>query len=555
LGGKCIPQLMNTAAILILALLTAAQVERGTIRGEVHDAAGKPIAGARVDIENGSPFFSKAPYSGYLDCNKVAVTDENGRFEFTDLDPAMQFQLLSTAVGKKTTHSEWVQSSSSPVTIELCDGPANVPAARTIVGQIVDSSGMWAAHALVRPVGAKKKGNPNLWPGKVPDVDAATTDDEGTFKLFLPDDYEWLNLEIKGADSAGVEAGEIRPGTERKHRIYLRDGARVVGRVVHDGKPVAGQRVAVSQIQRGSGGRFIRAVAALTDRDGRFEFTHLPSIQPYVIFSPVALGEFPLVLATKRFNVGADGDAFDLGALDLVPSLRLTGRIVLPTGIELPPHSRLTLQRDPVWDLVSVDIQPDGAFNLAGLPPDTYEIHLAADNMEIDAAKMTYQIISYRNQMPNQFGIGITQNKDGLHIPVKIKTEPKPDEKAPGAQQGDVLFNQSLSGIVVAPNGAPVVGIRVVASPQAPVAGAVSPITKTGTDGAFLFGNLPAVPIELRVYSQQNEIDNGLQKRIRYMARAYPDIGQHDILIFYDASLNFSIEEIEPRPVESNGNK
>src|SRR4029079_1898646 len=136
---------------------------------------------------------------------------------------------------------------------------------------------------------------------------------------------------------------------------------------------------------------------------------------------------------------------------------------VLPLGVELPPHSRLTLQRDPAWDLVSVDIQPDGTFTLGGLPPDTYEFHLAADNLEIDAAKMTNQIISYRNQIPNQFGVALTQNKEGLHIPAKIKSEPKPDDKASGAPQGDVLFNQSLSGIVVEPNGSPVAGIQVYA--------------------------------------------------------------------------------------------
>jgi hypothetical protein len=227
----------------------------------------------------------------------------------------------------------------------------------------------------------------------------------------------------------------------------------------------------------------------------------------------------------------------------------------LPPGQELPPRSRLTLQRDPAWDLVSVDIQPDGAFNLTGLPPDTYEVHLATDKLEIDAAKMTYQIISYRNQMPNQFGIAITQNKEGLHIPAKIMTATNPDDKASGAPQGDVLFNQSLSGIVVAPNGAPVAGISVIAWPLAVVAGAVRPSTITRDDGSFRFENLPAVPIELRVYGKQNEFDDGRLKRIRYMARAYPEIEQHDILVFYDATLNFPIEEIEPRPVESNGNK
>ena len=74
-----------------------------------------------------------------------------------------------------------------------------------------------------------------------------------------------------------------------------------------EGKPAAGLRIAVVQMDRGTSNHFINAVEAVTDDGGRFEFDHLPASQPYAIFTPLSGKDAGPVVTTKKFTVPADG--------------------------------------------------------------------------------------------------------------------------------------------------------------------------------------------------------------------------------------------------------
>jgi hypothetical protein len=85
--------------------------------------------------------------------------------------------------------------------------------------------------------------------------------------------------------------------------------------------------------------------------------------------------------------------------------------------MSLPANARMTISRDPAWDLISVDIAADGSFEIGSLPPETYEIRLAATGLEFDTDRLKYQPL--RNK---SFGIYLGQSKDDLRIPLKAAT-------------------------------------------------------------------------------------------------------------------------------------
>jgi len=128
------------------------------------------------------------------------------------------------------------------------------------------------------------------------------------------------------------------------------------------------------------------------------------------------VGEEPqdLVLTTKRFTVPNDRQERDLGDLTLVPAMQISGQLQLAAGQQAPAHARLTISRDPAWDLISVPIATDGRFQIRGLPSETYTLGLAADNLQIESARLKYQSLGN-----NQFGIRLKASLDSLVIPLQ----------------------------------------------------------------------------------------------------------------------------------------
>jgi hypothetical protein len=172
--------------------------------------------------------------------------------------------------------------------------------------------------------------------------------------------------------------------------------------------------VAVVQLKRGAGGHFIQAVHDTTDEQGEFVFEYLPPDQAYAIFTPIPGNDSGYVLTTKRFAAYGNHKKRDLGTLAVIPALRLAGRLRLPPGHAAPANARLSLGRDPAWDLVAVNIESDGRFAIGGLPPETYEVGLSSQGYAIDTAALNYQTL--RN---NDFGLRLEKSLSNLEIPLK----------------------------------------------------------------------------------------------------------------------------------------
>lgn len=392
-----------------------------SLSGTVTDRNGSPLSDVRVQIATAAPRIGEGLYcpSCYRDCAKWTTTDKEGNFTIAGLDTKLKFTLMATRPGKKTLQTKFVDPLRGITHLVLEPAPTDLPPERTVHLQIVDKAGRDVPGAIVYPCGAKTEGR--RWYGQVDDVDPAASDSAGHVQIVLPKGYQAVDLEVTANGFAGTLLMEQPPGPG-PHKVVLPSGTRVEARLVRQGKPVVGARIAVVQMERSAGHHFIKAVGAVSDQQGKVVFEHLPASEEYVIFTMAEGAAQPFVLKTRRFTAKADDQSRDLGDLELIPARRLVGLVDLPAGARLPPNAKIVLGRDPAWDLVELVLHPNGSFVIEGLPPETYSVSIAAKGFEIDPMRIGYQMLEY-----GAFGLRIADSIENLTIPL-VPSGAKDDE-------------------------------------------------------------------------------------------------------------------------------
>ena len=408
---------MNAVSALMgLVCIFGGDSKGATLRGAVVDAVGKPIAGARVDIATAAPFFGAGLFcpSCYKDCTKGTRSDNAGRFEIGGLDPTLKFTVLISAPNRKAHLTKLIDPAAEEIKITLEALPANHPREQIVLGRLVDDRGQPISGALVSPSGAET--TKERWHGST-NIEPAVSDADGRFRLLLPKDYLGVDVTVTAQEFAGAQVLLLKPGPD-EHRVMVPAGTRVTGRLVHDGKPMAGLRVAVVQMDRGAGRHFIKAVGAVTDKDGKFAMTRLPANEDYAIFTVAEEGPQKFVITTKKFKAIADRKERDLGDLAVVRPRRIVGGLEIPVGQTLPADTKITLGRNPAWDLIAVNVDKTGQFVIDGLPPETYKVAMRAGGFEIDSKRMRYQTLGELS-----FGLRLRESIDDLRIPLVSSTK------------------------------------------------------------------------------------------------------------------------------------
>ena len=122
-------------------------------------------------------------------------------------------------------------------------------------------------------------------------------------------------------------------------------------------------------------------------------------------------------MAYSRFVLRIwSGEKRDLGDLQVIEPVSIQGQIKLANNEPWPKDLTLMLDRDPAWDLISIPVGSDGTFEITGLPPETYEIKVKSQDLEIITKDLNRQLLS-----PSSIGIFLDKPVTDLIIPVQGK--------------------------------------------------------------------------------------------------------------------------------------
>lgn len=366
--------------LIMIALLSTnilgATPQEATVTGTVVSADGKPLRAAHVYVYAATPRVGNSVVcpTCYRECGKQVDPTLSGDFKIAGLDPELNVRLLAVADGYEPALSEYVDPHSSvPLTLsrrKISDE------GHLIRGRVVDPDGKIVVGAIVEPSGLHF-GKTSVGFGNFPGLDKLSiTDAAGEFVLKIPDEQSpmavvrdsfALDVRVRARNFAPTIARALLAGQVRT--VMVTPGAAVVGRVVHDGKPVSDKRVRFVQCDRNSE-YFLGVDEIGTDKDGVFTMTGLGPNTEYVVFLTDDVA--PLATPRKPVMVGGDDTSVDIGTIELTPGFRVSGRLV-KSG-QIPPHTRVMLDRDQAWDGRVVEVKPDGTFEFNGVPAEN--VHL-----------------------------------------------------------------------------------------------------------------------------------------------------------------------------------
>jgi beta-lactamase regulating signal transducer with metallopeptidase domain/uncharacterized GH25 family protein len=365
---------------------------RPDVTGSVHAKGGAALL-ATVFVATAGPKTGSSTFcpSCYADCSKHSATDAHGAFKIEALDPQLTFQLLAVAKGYQPKYVSKVDPVQGKlVNIEL-DPIESADAApdHSLRGRVVNSKGKPISGAVVEMQGIESKEGGGSW-GMIGGIDPlAVTDANGEFLITAKNPFDMMTVRVMARTFADKLFDKLASGAA-PHELGLTEGAALTGRVVLDGKPLAGVSVGVSAVDRRAG-RYLGHFEVSTGERGYFAFVNLPpdgEFELYTLMSSMkALGAVPV----RQIRTGKDGETTDAGDLPVAPAHRLAGRVVLADGLPLPEKTRLLISRDGAWDSLQVTLGKDGSFDTTGIPSElitlsvrTKGYHVSARNLSVD---------------------------------------------------------------------------------------------------------------------------------------------------------------------------
>ena len=245
------------ASFIAVASLSLAAV-RVTLTGKVTDSFGKPLEDATVMIYEAGLKKGYSTYcpSCYVDCGKRTVTDREGAFTIKSLDPDLWFELLVVRDGYTATFVKRVDPSRGPAaTAALAPRAAVDDPMRVARGRVVDQNGKPLRAAVVVPEGVATVGpdGPMSIYGTVDGLEpVAVSNSKGEFERAYSAKATGILVRVEARAMATRLVG-VPTGTEPQ-TITVSDGAVIRGRLVNQGKPVAGAQVGLIARNRGGSG-------------------------------------------------------------------------------------------------------------------------------------------------------------------------------------------------------------------------------------------------------------------------------------------------------------
>src|SRR5262245_5281815 len=321
---------------LLVAFTLGAAEEPGRLEGVIGGNDGLPVSNAWVFV------YSAVPREGpsvicptcYPDCAKRARSDVQGRFVIEPVNPALMFNLLVLAKGYRPDLIKDVdpQFGGETLTLKPLKVTNSLPAYR-VTAKLIDPAGNPVAGVRVNAEGTRS-GQYSTYGGTSGKVDPlAVTDENGEFFLDCTNGIEAITVLI---EPRALAKRRLWLDTGKAHLLRLKEGVAVVGRLLINGKPLAGASVSMNTEDRSSE-VFMRGFDVATDTEGRFRLPNIPANNRFVLYTKMKeMQDHGAALAPQRISTGADGSTLDLGDLKIGPAYSLQGRVVVADGQMLP---------------------------------------------------------------------------------------------------------------------------------------------------------------------------------------------------------------------------
>ena len=418
-----------------------------TVRGQVVDGSGVPVAG--VSVEAYAKSRGQRTFVGSDPAEARSLTDSNGRFSLTRLGDGAGYQLRALRRGHLATAVELLPSAMAPGSppLELVLG-----ATRRAFGKVLDPDErpILGADVVVRVSDPRRRatdataaGAPR---GEGDPGARATTGDTGRFELAsLPARQIDLEVSAEGFEPLTVRQIEIPSGGEPVDlgTVVLVPGSRLSGRVVDtEGEGFADTAI---YVVRGVG-RPERLVPwleeklldepanATTDGEGRFEITDLAQGERVHL-----VAQHPEFATSWQNRVQVP--AAEPLTLVLEPGLRLVGRVVDAEGTGIAGAGLEMAQQD----LLSGTDYPSGPQHRRSARSDAegrFEFH------SLRPGRITLTVSAHGYVPPEP--VTLEESGDGDPQPIELVMEP----------------GQSIEGRVADTEGEPIAGARLLAGPS-----------------------------------------------------------------------------------------
>jgi hypothetical protein len=369
------------AALLFSGGAMSFAADRATLTGTVTDAAGKPLDHATVLVYHAGvkKGYSTFCPSCYVDCGKRALTNASGAFTISGLSRDLWFELLVVHDRYMPTFVKKVDPLQGPAATATL--PVRTPVddpTKVVRGRVEDPGGDPMRDVVVTPF-AVLAGERTIY-GTVPGLDPiATTNDNGEFEIANSETTTKMALMVEARGMA--QKFVILPTGAGRHAVTVSDGALVRGRVMENGKPVAGVEIGIRPREPFAGrsnlnisGGVYDEVRIGTREDGSFAIPNVPAPEEWNIYgrmeSIASQGATdPIAVVTNR-----NDQQVDVGDIEIKHGYRLRGKVVLSDGKPIADGMRMYISSDRTRDSQSVMLSDDGSFEFGGLAPSKYSL-------------------------------------------------------------------------------------------------------------------------------------------------------------------------------------
>jgi hypothetical protein len=378
--------------------------------------------------------------SCYPDCHKTAVSDKHGRFRIEALDPQLVFRILVVAENRQPQFVSKVEPRNGPIRVALAGlDPRRLAPGHTLRGRVIDQNGKSVVGAEVVPFAIETDRGTQFGVQGMGIDPVAVTNDRGDFVITSNNPNAVVSVRVRARSQATRICRELAFG-DPPHVIRLDAGASVYGQLLRAGKPVPDVEVGLAQTFRGSDS-FVGAYTIGTNKDGFFEFVNVKSDDDYFVYGIMSTLQSIGGVPAQKIRVGGADTRTALGKLAVEPAHRLAGRVVLSDGGLLPERTRLLISRQDAWDSKIQELEPDGRFDVMGLPNGPYGIAMSVEGYSFSLANRSLDLLNPMNLVGR-----VDRDIEDLVIELQPGAMPQVDREAQLKTNARTLREQPLRG-------------------------------------------------------------------------------------------------------------